>query len=219
MRTGRRSWVVVAVALVTTLAASPSFALTACRMRFDLDGWSVFYQASDGEGVVECDNGQRAKVRLEGRGGGITFGRSAIVDGAGRFSLIADIDEIFGNYGNAEAHAGLGASSKAQVLTKGSVSLTLSGTGSGLDLGFAFGRFTIRPAEHRERQHERRVDEDDIEAQPPREREHGDYREPPPVDPRDREYREAPPRDDDGREPPPSRDDAPDVPPPPPEGY
>jgi hypothetical protein len=203
MRTRRRTWLGVAAAVAVTLAGAPAFALTACEMRFDLDGWSAFYQASNGEGVVDCDNGQRAYVLLEGRGGGITFGRSQIVDGTGRFSPIADIEEIFGNYGNAEAHAGFGVSSKAQVVTKGPVSLTLSGTGTGVDLGFAFGRFTITPAGHRERRRQRGFDEDELESRPP----------PPREQPRDREWREPAPDD--------RRDDAAEVPPPPvpPDGY
>jgi hypothetical protein len=189
---------------------APASALTACEMTFDLDGWSAFYQASSGTGVVACDNGQRAHVRLEGRGGGITFGRSQIVDGRGHFSPLADITEIFGNYGNAEAHAGLGVSSKAQVVTKGSVSLTLSGTGNGVDLGFAFGRFTISPSEHaeaREPRHDRRVDESELDTRPP------------PDEPRDRDWREPP--SDERRDVPSPPDDEHEPPPPPPpaDGY
>ena len=141
--------VAVAWAVTAMSGASPAWALTKCDMTFTLDTWSVFYKEGDGSGVVRCDNGQEIRVRLETRGGGLTFGRSKIVGGAGDFSPIADIDEIFGNYANAEAHAGMGVSSGAQVVTKGSVSLALSGTGNGVDLGFSFGRFTIlRAARH-----------------------------------------------------------------------
>jgi hypothetical protein len=149
--------------------SAPAWALTNCDMTFTLDTWSVFYKEGDGSGVVRCDNGQELRVRLETRGGGITFGRSKIVGGTGDFSPIADIDEIFGNYANAEAHAGMGVSSGAQVVTKGSVSLALSGTGNGVDLGFSFGRFTIlrsarRDAiEHRpERRPEGRIGDEDL---------------------------------------------------------
>lgn len=124
----------------------PAQALTRCDLSFTLKGWSIFYKEAAGEGVVRCDNGQQARVELESRGGGITFGRSKIVGGRGAFSPIADIDEIFGDYADAQAHAGMGVSTQAHVVTKGSVSLTLSGTGNGVDLGFAFGRFTITPA-------------------------------------------------------------------------
>ncbi len=131
--------------LVVGLVASPApaHAFTRCDLRFDLAGWSVFYKEANGTGIVDCDNGQRARVRIETRGGGVTFGRSSIVGGSGDFSAVGDIDEIFGNYANAEAHAGIGVSSGAQVVTKGSVSLAIKGTGTGVDLGFAFGRFTI----------------------------------------------------------------------------
>lgn len=209
MGSGRSSWVGAWFGLAVVLTGVPAWALTACEMTFDLDGWSAFYQASSGTGVVACDNGQRAHVRLEGRGGGITFGRSQIVDGRGHFSPLADIAEIFGNYGNAEAHAGLGVSSKAQVVTKGSVSLTLSGTGNGVDLGFAFGRFTISPTEHheaREPRHDRRVDESELDTRPPPD----ERRDVPPPPDDDREPPPPPPPDDD-REPPP--------PPPPADGY
>jgi hypothetical protein len=141
---------IVTAAGLLLAVASPAAALTKCDMRFTLDSWSAFYKEGDGSGIVRCDNGQQVRVRLETRGGGLTFGRSKIVGGKGDFSPVADIDEIFGNYANAEAHAGMGVSSGASVVTKGSVSLALSGTGNGVDLGFAFGRFTIAPSRRRE---------------------------------------------------------------------
>jgi hypothetical protein len=142
-RTGGKRAVVGAALGIVVGFAGPGLAHTVCDLRYDLDGWSIFYKEAAGHGTVRCDNGQRADVRLETRGGGITFGRSRIVDGHGTFSPINEIDEIFGDYANAEAHAGIGVSSGAHVVTKGPVSLTLSGTGTGVDLGFAFGRFTI----------------------------------------------------------------------------
>jgi hypothetical protein len=142
-------WIATAVggALAVLLTgATPARALTRCQLEYSLDGWSVFYKEAVGDGVITCDDGQRARVDLETRGGGITFGRSRIVDGFGDFSPVVEIDDLFGDYADAEAHAGLGASTSAHVVTKGAVSLTLSGRGNGVDLGFAFGRFTITPA-------------------------------------------------------------------------
>lgn len=136
----------LAGALGLLVVATPAHALTRCQLEYSLDGWSVFYKEAIGEGVIECDNGQRARVDLETRGGGITFGRSKIVGGLGDFSPVVAIDELFGDYADAQAHAGMGVSAQAHVVTKGAVSLTLSGRGNGVDLGFAFGRFTIRPA-------------------------------------------------------------------------
>ncbi|MCC6848267.1 MAG: hypothetical protein IT294_07165 [Deltaproteobacteria bacterium] len=150
MRIGLGGWSGPLAVLVVMTAADPAAALTACDLTFTLEGWSVFYKAADGSGIVRCDNGQEVRVRLETRGGGLTFGRSKIVGGTGDFSPVADIGEVFGDYAAAEAHAGMGISSGAQIVTRGSVSLALSGTGNGIDLGFAFGRFTIMRATRRE---------------------------------------------------------------------
>lgn len=163
MRVGVACWTAAVWLVATSAMAQPAAALTRCDMTFTLDGWSAFYRAADGSGVVRCDNGQEVRVRLETRGGGLTFGRSKIVGGTGDFSPVADIREIFGKYANAEAHAGMGVSSGAHVVTKGSVSLALSGTGNGVDIGFSFGRFTIMRAvrsEPIERRPERIEDED-----------------------------------------------------------
>jgi hypothetical protein len=81
--------------------------------------------------------------KLKARGGGLTFGKSTIDDGRGEFSSVSDISELIGSYASAEAHAGAVKSAKAQVVTKGEVSLALSGTGSGWDVGVAVGNFII----------------------------------------------------------------------------
>jgi hypothetical protein len=120
--------------------------LVACRMTFNLKGWSAFYKTAKGDGTITCDNGQKAKVRIKATGGGITFGKSEIVGGTGRFTGVRRINELFGSYVQSEAHAGAGKSADAQALTKGEVSLALAGTGRGVDIGFAFGKFTIEKA-------------------------------------------------------------------------
>jgi hypothetical protein len=130
--------------LATTVFAAPAQARDIdCKLSFDLAGWSVFYKTASGNGTVTCDNGQKLAVRISTKGGGITFGKSKIEDGTGEFSGIHDIDEVLGTYVTAEAHAGAVKSSKAQVMTKGDVSLALAGTGKGWDVGFAFGKFVI----------------------------------------------------------------------------
>lgn len=132
---------------VLALAALPSDAQAAgpleCKLKFSMSGWSVFYKTSSGEGVVSCDNGQSLPVRISTKGGGITFGKSKIEDGTGEFSGVYNIRDVIGGYAAAEAHAGAGRSSKAQVVTKGSISLALAGKGSGWDLGVSFGSFVI----------------------------------------------------------------------------
>lgn len=114
-----------------------------CHLSFSMSGWSLFYKTMSGEGTVSCDNGQRLPVRIRTRGGGLTFGKSRIRNGVGEFSGVRDIRDVLGGYAAAEAHAGAGRSAKAQVVTKGPVSLALSGKGEGWDLGVAFGSFVI----------------------------------------------------------------------------
>jgi hypothetical protein len=134
----------VAGLLAASLVAHADPAKVDCTMKFSMSGWSAFYKRADGTGTVTCNNGQTARVKLQARGGGLTAGKSSIENGNGEFSNVKNIDEIFGKYVNAEAHAGAVKSSGAQALTKGEVSLALSGTGRGWDLGISFGRFTIK---------------------------------------------------------------------------
>lgn len=114
-----------------------------CTLRFNVSGWSIFYKTSAGTGTVSCSNGQRATVKIRSKGGGLTVGKSSISGGRGEFSGVRNIDDVFGTYVTAEAHAGASKSSKAQVMSKGNVSLALAGTGEGWDLGIAFGKFVI----------------------------------------------------------------------------
>jgi len=117
--------------------------LVQCTMAFDMKSWSAFFKSSKGTGTITCDNGQTADVRIKAKGGGITFGKSDVIGGTGNFTGARNIHELFGSYAQSEAHAGAGKSAAAQALTKGEISLVLSGTGRGVDVGFAFGKFTI----------------------------------------------------------------------------
>ncbi len=117
-----------------------------CTMTYSLSGWSAFYKTASGSGTISCTNGQKAKVKVRAKGGGITFGKTEILHGTGDFTGVQDIKDVFGSYAQAEAHAGAGKSADAQVLTKGSVSLTLAGKGAGINLGVDFGKFTIQRA-------------------------------------------------------------------------
>jgi hypothetical protein len=117
-----------------------------CEMTFTMKGWSAFVAKAEGKGVVTCDNGQRADVTLSITGGGLTFGKTEVEEGKGVFSRVADISEIFGPYGQAEASAGAGESVSAQALTKGNVSLALTTKGRGWSLGVSGAKFSIEPA-------------------------------------------------------------------------
>ena len=136
----------VAPAGAASTAVAPADAAsetTTCRMDYTLKGWSAFYKRSRGAGTITCDNGQTAKAKLSVTGGGFTAGKSQILDGVGQFSEVADIRDLFGTYASATAAAGAVKASEAQALTKGEVSLALAGTGTGMELGVSFGRFTI----------------------------------------------------------------------------
>ena len=136
--------VAVAAAAVGCLLLRPAHAgTTKCTMTFSLSGWSALYETASGSGTITCDNGQSARVSIGTKGGGLTFGRSKVANGRGSFSDVGNISELFGAYAKAEVHAGMGESTNAQVLTKGTVSLALAGTGKGVDLGFDFGKLTI----------------------------------------------------------------------------
>lgn len=135
----------MALILATSTVALPAQARElSCHMQFQLAGWSVFYKTARGSGTISCSNGQSMRVRLRAKGGGLTFGKTKITDGRGKFSGIADISQVLGHYATAEAHAGAeDKAAKAQVMTKGNVSLALTGKGSGWNLGVAFGAFII----------------------------------------------------------------------------
>jgi hypothetical protein len=120
--------------------------LVKCELTYSLKGWSAFYKTAKGEGTVTCDNGESAAVSLRVKGGGLTAGKTEIIDGTGAFSGVKNIREIFGTYAAGTAHAGAVKAAEAAVYTKGEVSLALSGKGRGFSLGVDFGKFTIKPA-------------------------------------------------------------------------
>ena len=133
----------VAIISLGVLAPPAWGGSTTCKMKYSLGGWSAGYATASGSGTITCDNGQSARVSLRAKGGGLTAGKSKIINGSGTFSDVADISELFGSYASADVHAGVVGSSAAQVVTKGTVSLALAGTGKGVDLGVTFGQFTI----------------------------------------------------------------------------
>jgi hypothetical protein len=140
----RKSPAIIIAALAALLAgAMPAAALTDCEMTFTLSGWSVFYKTASGQGKITCDNGQSAKVKISAKGGGLTVGKSKVREGYGKFSEVASINELFGSYASAGAAAGAVKSAEASAMTKGEVSLALSGKGTGFELGVSFGKFTI----------------------------------------------------------------------------
>lgn len=137
----------LAIAALAAPKAEAADANLDCTMRFSLTGWSAIYKHAEGTGVVTCENGQSMRVKIEAKGAGLTVGKAHIDDGKGEFSDVHKMSDILGTYAQAEATAAAGKSATAQVLTKGTVSLALAGTGEGVNLGISFGGFTISKAE------------------------------------------------------------------------
>jgi len=133
----------LALSLLLASAGASAAADIKCSMSFQMKGWSAFYKTASGNGTIKCSNGQSLAVKLKATGGGLTVGKSSIENGHGEFSGATGVQELLGSYVSAEAHAGAVKSSNASVMTKGEVSLALSGTGRGWDLGVAFGKLTI----------------------------------------------------------------------------
>ena len=132
-----------AMTMLPTQTAQAAEATVKCDMTFNLSGWSMIYKHAEGSGEVTCSNGQHARVKIAVVGGGLTAGRYRIDHGKGEISNVHSIDDVFGDYAQAGAEAGVVKSSQAQVLTKGTVSLALAGTGEGVNLGISAGKFTI----------------------------------------------------------------------------
>ena len=128
------------------VAQDKATATAKCYMKYNLKGWSVFYKTAEGSGRVTCNNGEKANVKINVTGGGLTFGKMDILDGNGVFSQVIHIDEIFGAYVAAEAHAGAVKSAQASVYTKGEISLAMTGTGRGMNIGIDFGKLVISKA-------------------------------------------------------------------------
>lgn len=138
-------------ALLLTLAAplaapAAEAAMVKCALTFELHEWAAVYESATGTGKITCDNGQSAPVAIRSKGGGLSAGKFTIKDGRGSFSDVANIDELFGRYAAADSSAGARKAADAWVMTKDKVSLGISGTGKGWDLGFTVDEFTISKA-------------------------------------------------------------------------
>lgn len=129
---------------IASVAEPLSSTMTSCTMTYRMSGWSFVYKQYDGIGNISCNNGQRAQVALASKSIGFTLGKSEI-DGTGVFSSVRNLNEIYGNYVALEGHAGVTKSVDGQVLTRGEISLALSGNGRGVDIGVTLGALTISP--------------------------------------------------------------------------
>ena len=114
-----------------------------CELRYSLAGWSAFYKTAKGQGKITCDNGQTMRVAITVKGGGITFGKTKIEDGRGKFSEVSNINDLLGGYAEAGVEAGAVKSTEAKVVTNGIATLALAGKGEGWNLGVSGAKFTI----------------------------------------------------------------------------
>jgi hypothetical protein len=139
---------VLAAALVVGLAVAAAQPVAAkkidCELKYWLAGWSAFYKTAKGEGTITCDNGQSMRVALTLKGGGVTFGKTKIDDGRGKFSEVSNINDLLGGYAEAGVEAGAVKSTEAKVLTNGTATLALAGKGEGWNIGVSGAKFTIK---------------------------------------------------------------------------
>ena len=137
----------------TASAAQPDLD---CSLTFSLSGWSAIYKHADGSGRVTCANGVSMPVHIRVRGGGLTAGKWKINDGKGKFTDVYKINDVLGDYAQAAANIGAVKSGTAQVLSKGTVSLALSGVGQGVNIGVSGAKFTISRAGTARKTHHRK---------------------------------------------------------------
>jgi len=129
------SLALIALAGISAVPAAQAAGNIDCELHYNLAGWSVLYKTASGTGTIQCDNGARIPVKITAKGGGLTVGKSKIVDGKGKFSGAYSVNDLIGSYAAVEAHAGADKSSNAKVMTKGDILLALAGPGKGWDLG------------------------------------------------------------------------------------
>jgi hypothetical protein len=129
---------------IPAMSAQAGKAPVKCHLTYSLSGWSAIYQHAEGRGDITCDNGESAPVSISMHGGGLTAGKFH-VSGRGDISNVYGIKDVYGSYAQAGASAGVVRSGTAQVLTKGTTSIALSGTGEGVNLGVAVDKFDIEP--------------------------------------------------------------------------
>jgi hypothetical protein len=135
------NFIVTCMAWANTANAEAS---VACTMTYKMSGFSLALKIYDGQGNISCNNGQHAQVDLSSRSIGFTIGKSEI-EGTGVFSDVKNLNEIYGSFLALEGHAGATKSVDGQVLTRGEISLYLSGKGRGIDIGVTLGELTISP--------------------------------------------------------------------------
>jgi len=115
-----------------------------CDLKYTLKGWAAFYKTYEGTGTVSCPSGKSAQVKLSLKGGGFTFGAYKVVEGKGRIRGVEKIEDIYGNSFMMDGDAGFMKAVEGRWAPKGARTRTLSGKGTGYNLGFALGALNIQ---------------------------------------------------------------------------
>jgi len=142
---GGSGFLVGGILLYISLALGLGIGVLAAMIVFGRRVQKSVYKKADGRGHVRCDNGQSANVLIHVRGGGLTAGKFSIENGKGEFTNVKGLHEVYGEYANAGANAGAVKSAESSVMTKGEVSLAITGTGRGFNLGVDLSKFEIEP--------------------------------------------------------------------------
>ena len=132
----------LAVSLLFFMSFSSAHAEN-CSIQYTMKGWAAFYKTYQGTGTVSCPSGRSVKVNLSIKGGGFTFGAYEITDGKGFIRGINKIEDIYGTSFMIDGDAGFGRSVEGRWSPRGVRTRTLSGKGTGYNLGFSFGALSI----------------------------------------------------------------------------
>lgn len=140
---------IIAVLGLAAALSVPHSARTAdrevsCTLKFSSTQWSALYEHAEGTGTVTCDDGKRMEVDISAKGLGITAGKWKIERATGKFTQVAKLRDVLGNYAALSANVGLVKAGTVQVLTNGKVSLVLAGSGDGFDAGVTISQFKIQ---------------------------------------------------------------------------
>jgi len=114
-----------------------------CQISFSSNEWSAAYARMVGQGLVSCDDGSSMPVWLWAKGGGITAGMWKITDGKGKFHNVRKIEDVLGEYISVSGDIGVSRAATARLLSKGKITLSLTGKGEGFDLGIAINEVKI----------------------------------------------------------------------------
>lgn len=139
---------IIAILVLSTVLSLPASSQAidrevSCTLEFSSTQWSVLYEHAEGTGTVACDNGKKMEVDISAKGVGLTAGKWRIRNGTGKFTRVAKIRDVLGNYAALSANAGLMKAGTVQVLTNDRVSLVLAGSGDGFDAGVTISQFRI----------------------------------------------------------------------------